>query len=142
MQTEIIFYFLFRSRLKNLEAHKIVIFRSTSLKLSLLIRKLYVDLKSGLNLGNSITNESVDPLQNCANGDYLFLPNYLLQLETLGAHKIVILKSTSLKLSLLNWKSLSFSLIFTSILSSLLLIISILLFPPFLLLSPLLSSFQ
>ena len=37
-------------------------------------------------------------LQNYANGDYLyFYQIYSLELETLGAYKIVILRSTSLK---------------------------------------------
>jgi len=41
----------------------------------------------------------------CANGDYLyFYQIYSLQLETSGAYKIVIFRSTSLKLDLLNWK--------------------------------------
>ena len=35
--------------------------KSTSLKLDSLNRKLYVDIKNGLNLENLITNESVDP---------------------------------------------------------------------------------
>ena len=47
--------------MEALGACKIVNFGSTSLKLGLLIRKLYVDFKNGLNLENLITIESVDP---------------------------------------------------------------------------------
>ena len=36
-------------------------------------------------------------LQNCANGDYLYFYQNSLELETLGAYKIVILRSTSLR---------------------------------------------
>ena len=55
------FYQITPLQLETLGAYKIVIFRSTSLKLGLLIRKLYVNFKNGLNLENPITNESVDP---------------------------------------------------------------------------------
>ena len=46
--------------LETLGAFKIVIFRSTSLKLGSLNWKLYVDFKTGFNLKNPITNESLD----------------------------------------------------------------------------------
>ena len=56
MQTEIILFFTkLLTPVGNFRSLKIVILRSTSLKLGLLIRKLYVDFK------NPITNESVDP---------------------------------------------------------------------------------
>ena len=59
-----------------------------------LTRKLYLDIKNGLNLENPITNKSDRPL--CANGDHLsFYQIYSLQLETLGAFRIAICKSTS-----------------------------------------------
>ena len=62
VQTGIILIFtkLF-TQIGNLRSLEIVIFRSTSLKLGLLNRNLYVDFKNGPNLENPITNESVDP---------------------------------------------------------------------------------
>ena len=58
-------------------------------------RKFYVDIKNGLNLENSITSKSVQTLIKIVQTEIiLFLPNYSLQLETLGAYKIVILRST------------------------------------------------
>ena len=52
-------------QLETLGAFKIVISRSTSLKLNLLKRKLYVDIKNGLYPGNPIGNESVDLISPC-----------------------------------------------------------------------------
>ena len=46
-------------QLETLRAYKIEFFGPTGLKLASLIRKLYVDIKNGLNLENSITNKSV-----------------------------------------------------------------------------------
>ena len=64
----------------------------------------YVYIKIGLKLENPITNKSAcRPL--CANGDYLyFIQIYSIWLETLGAFKVVIFRSTSLKLDTLNRK--------------------------------------
>ena len=62
VQTEVILFLPnYSFQLETLEAFKIVVKRSTSLKLELLNRKLYVDLKNGLNFENLITNESVNP---------------------------------------------------------------------------------
>ena len=56
------FYQITKLQLETSGAFKIVIFRSISLKLDFLSRKLYVDLRNGLNLENPITNESVDSI--------------------------------------------------------------------------------
>ena len=81
-------------KLKTLEAYKIVIFKSTSLKLGVLIRKLYVYIKKCINLENPISSKSVDKMVQTE--IILFLPNYSLE--------IVNFRSTSLKLGLLNQK--------------------------------------
>ena len=52
----------------------LIMFRSTIMNLDSLNRKLYVDIKNGLNLENPITNKFV---QNCANGDYLYIYKYV-----------------------------------------------------------------
>ena len=54
----------------------------------------YVYIKIGLKLENPITNKSAcRPL--CANGDYLYFNQiYSIWLETLGAFKVVIFRST------------------------------------------------
>ena len=59
MQTQIILFLPnYSLQLDTIGAYKIVIFRSTSIQLGLLNRKLYVDFKNGLE--NPITSESVD----------------------------------------------------------------------------------
>ena len=55
------FYQIYSLQLETLGVFKIVIFRSTGLKLGSLTQKLYVDFKNVLNLENPITSESVDP---------------------------------------------------------------------------------
>ena len=92
MQTEIIFYF-YSLQLKTLEAYKIVImFKSTSQIWDSLSRKLYVDIKNGLNLENRITNKSVDPYTKlCKRKLSLFLPNLLSPGENFWSQKIVFL---------------------------------------------------
>ena len=52
------FLYSLQGQLETLGAFKIVIFRSTSLKLNLLKQNLYVDFKNGLNPENPITNDS------------------------------------------------------------------------------------
>ena len=82
----------------QLGAFKTVIFRSTSLKMGSLNQKLYVDFKNGFNLENPITSESVYPYTKmCKRRLSYFYQITPLQLETLGAYKIVIFRSTSKK---------------------------------------------
>ena len=38
---------------------------------------MYVDIKNVLNLENPITSKSVDPIQNCAKGDYFIFTKLL-----------------------------------------------------------------
>ena len=53
------FYQVYSLQMETLGAFKIVIFRSTSLKLDSLNRKLYVDFNNGLVFENPITTKSV-----------------------------------------------------------------------------------
>ena len=70
-------------------------------------RKSYVDIKNGLKFKNLITNKSAKCRPPCIKKlckRRYFYQIYSLQLKTLGAFKIFIFRSTSLKFDSLNWK--------------------------------------